>query len=77
MKTVLAATIILPVATLWMITHSSYQQTDPNVAIKKRLRDFIALTESIDFDAKIKNQAARLELIAARDNARALLSELV
>lgn len=77
MKTVLAATIILPVATLWMVAQSSQEKADPNIAIKKRLRDFIALAESIDFDAKEEHQDARMEMLAAREKARTLLSELV
>ncbi|MBD2753694.1 hypothetical protein [Spirosoma validum] len=78
MKTVLAATIILPVATLWMVSHSTQREADPNIAIKKRLRDFIALTDSMDFDGKTENQhdMGHEEVLAAREEARTLLSKL-
>ena len=38
---------------------------DPNIAIKKRLRDFIALAESVDFDANVQNQGYKLEFVRA------------
>lgn len=72
---------------------------DPNRAIKKRLNAFIALAESVDFEAKVEKQGYQLEftradyrnqsdewkqlyrigrepVLAARDMARAWLSEL-
>lgn len=78
MKTVLAATVILPVATFWMISQATQKEADPNIAIKKRLRDFIALADAMDFDAKTEkqNDMDRQEVLAARDEARTLLCAL-
>lgn len=56
MKAILAASILLPAATFWMVTRSGHAEIDPNTGIKKRLRDFIELAESIDFDANVESQ---------------------
>lgn len=79
MKTVLAATLILPVATLWVIAHTDQQEIDPNRTLRQRLRDFIALVDSIDFDTEAVDQhtVGREQVLAAREKARTLLSELV
>ncbi len=39
---------------------------DPGIAVKKRLLDFIALAESVDFDAKIEKQGSKLEFVQTR-----------
>ncbi|GAB3989553.1 hypothetical protein GCM10028807_14710 [Spirosoma daeguense] len=39
--------------------------SNPDVAIKKRLREFIKLTESVDFDAKVMPQGSKLEFVRA------------
>lgn len=36
---------------------------DPNPMIKKRLRDFIWLAESVDFDARVEKQGDKLEFV--------------
>ena len=40
--------------------------TNPDIAVKKRLLDFIALAESVDFDAKIEKQGTKLEFVQPR-----------
>ncbi|GAB2576931.1 hypothetical protein [Spirosoma areae] len=36
---------------------------NPNIAIKKRLTEFITLAESVDFDAKVEKQGYKLEFV--------------